>query len=311
MTGRLPRVVSLIPSGSEMVCALGLAEGLVGRSHECDFPPSIADRPVLTRHRLQPARPSAEIDRDVRALLAEALSIYSVDAEALAALRPEVIVTQTQCAVCAVSEADLRTALRDTVGSAVEVVSLETADLAGIWRDIARVAEALGVPERGASLAAKLRARVDNLAAKAGGLPQRRVACIEWLDPLMVAGNWVPELVGLAGGSDCLGETASHGAWIDFAELAAADPEVLITLPCGFGIARTRAELPVLTARDDWAALRAVRAVQVYLTDGKQYFNRPGPRIVESLEILAEILHPETFDFGHRGRGWQPLASAV
>lgn len=309
MTGPPPRVVSLIPSGSEMVCALGLDGALVGRSHECDFPPTLAGRPVLTRHRLQPAFPSIEIDRDVRALLTEALSIYGVDVEALVALRPEVIVTQTQCAVCAVSEADLRAALRDAVGPAIEVVSLEAVGLLGIWRDIARVAEAMGVPERGAGLVAELRARVDALAATAGGLPRRRVACIEWLDPLMVAGNWVPELVGLAGGSDCLGETASHGAWIDFAALVAADPEVLLTLPCGFDIARTRAELPVLTARTDWAVLRAVRNGRVCLTDGNQYFNRPGPRIVESLEILAEILHPEAFDFGHRGRGWQPLGA--
>lgn len=307
MTVRSPRVVSLIPSGSEMICALGLGKALVGRSHECDFPPAIADRPVLTRHRLQPARPSAEIDRDVRTLLAEALSIYSVDSGALAALRPDVIVTQTQCAVCAVSEADLRAALHDAVGPAVEILSLEAVDLAGIWQDLARLAAALGVPERGTDLTAKLRARVDTLTAEASRLLRRRVACIEWLDPLMVAGNWVPELVTLAGGDDCLGETASHGAWVDFADLAAADPEVLVTLPCGFDIARTREELPVLTAQARWPGLSAVRAGRVCLTDGNQYFNRPGPRIVESLEILAEILHPQTFDFGHRGRGWQPL----
>lgn len=309
MAGRQPRVVSLLPSGTEIVAALAGAGALVGRSHECDFPAEVAALPALTSAKLDATRPSLDIDRDVRRLVEEALSIYRIDAEALLALRPDVVVTQTQCEVCAVSEGDLLAAVRDLLGQSIELVALQAVGLAGIWQDVLRVAVALEAHDAGVWLVDSLRHRIDALAAQAAVLPRPRVACVEWLDPLMVAGNWVPELVALAGGQDCLGRPASHGTWIDFAALAGADPEVIVTLPCGFDIARTRAELPALTGAPGWAGLTAVRQAQVYLTDGNQYFNRPGPRVVESLEILAEILHPGEFDFGHRGRGWQPLAA--
>jgi iron complex transport system substrate-binding protein len=173
------------------------------------------------------------------------------------------------------------------------------------------VAEAAGVPERGAALAAALTARVVKLGEETAALRARpRHACGEWLDPLMSAGNWMPELVALAGGRSVLGETGAHSPVIGFEALAAADPDAVLVLPCGFDLARTRAELPLLAERPGFAELRAARAGRVYVADGNQYFNRPGPRLVESLEILAEILHPDRFRFGHEGRGWARVREA-
>ena len=301
----MPRVVSLIASATEIVSALGFGDDLVGRSHECDFPPAVAKLPALTEAKLDATRPSGAIDRDVKALLQDALGVYKVDAEKLRALAPDVIVTQPQCEVCAVSLADVERAVACWTDCAAKIVSLEPNSLADVWADIARVADALDAPDRSEILLRDLKTRLDAIAARAAALQTRpRVACIEWIEPLMVAGNWVPELVTLASGEDPLGTPGAHSPYLDFARLASADPDVIVTMPCGFDIARTRQEMPALTDRADWQVLRAVRDGQVFITDGNQYFNRPGPRLVESLEILAEILHPETFDFGHEGTGW-------
>jgi len=308
MTAAL-RIVSLIPSATEIVAALGFAEQLVACSHECDHPPVVEGLPRLTAPKLDPARPSAEIDRDVRTLLEGALAVYRVDAERLRALAPDVIVTQTQCEVCAVSLGDVEAALADWADGRPRLVALEPSGLADIWRDIEKVAEALDAARAGATLIAGLQARMAAVEAQARGLgAPPSVVCVEWLEPLMAAGNWVPELVVLAGGRELLGSAGSHAPTVDWPTLRAADPEVLITMPCGFDIARTREELSLLTGRPGWGVLRAARTGRVALADGNQYFNRPGPRIAESLEILAEILHPGACDYGHRGIGWRPLA---
>ncbi len=304
-----PRIVSLLASATEIVYALGFGGHLVGRSHECDHPPEVRALPVVTEPCLDPSRPSAEIDRQVKERLERALSLYEVDSAALRALAPDVIVTQTQCEVCAVSLEDVERALADWAGPRVRLVSLHPDVLADIWADIQRVATALDAPDRGAALVADLQARMAALAERARALGERpRIACVEWIEPLMAAGNWMPELVALAGGQDCLARAGAHSAQIAFKDLAAADPEVILVQPCGFDMARTRAEMPALVAQPGWADLGAVKAGRVYLTDGNQYFNRPGPRIVDSLEILAEVLHPEAFDFGHEGRGWTRYA---
>ena len=303
----MDRVVSLLPSSTEIVHALGLAGRLVGRSHECDHPPELSGLPVLTQPKLDPEAPSAEIDARVKQLVSDGLSIYRVDAEKLRALAPTLILTQTQCEVCAASPRDLEAALESWVGQRPRVLSLEPNSLGDVWEDLLRVAEALGEPERGATLAAELAERIRAVAERSQRLrPQPRVACLEWLDPLMAAGNWVPDLVTLAGGSDPLGPRGVHSPWLELEALVAADPDVIVALPCGFDLERTRRELPVLEAQPEWQSLRAVREGRVYLTDGNQYFNRPGPRLVESLEILAQILHPEEFAPTHRGSGWQP-----
>jgi len=304
----MPRIVSLIASSTEIVCALGFGEQLVGRSHECDFPPWVPQLPVCTSPKFPTDGTSYEIDQRVKAILAEGLSVYRVDAERLRSLRPDVIVTQSQCDVCAVSLRDVEQAVCEWIDSRPRIVSLEPYALADVWRDIATVAAALGDPERGDELVAHLRGRIDGIVARARRLGERpSVAVVEWIDPLMAAGNWMPELVEMAGGVSLFGEAGKHSPWMTIEELAHRDPDWILVIPCGFDLERTRADMPALQAQPRWRGLRAVRERRVVLGDGNQYFNRPGPRLVESLEILAEILHPGAFDFGHRGSGWQTV----
>jgi iron complex transport system substrate-binding protein len=304
----MPRVASLLASATEIVCALGRRDDLIARSHECDYPPGVRELPVLTEPKIDVHASSAAIDREIRALVEEALSVYRVDADRLRDLRPEVIVTQTQCEVCAVSLGDVERALAEWTGERPRVVALEPTALADVWEDVRRVADALGVQARGEALVARLQNRIEAVSREARSRPDRpRVACIEWIEPLMAAGNWVPELVDLAGGVNLFGEAGRHSPWMAWEELAAADPDVIVVLPCGFDVARTRAEIGPLAKRPGWGELAAVRAGRVALADGVAYFNRSGPRLVESLEILAEILHPDPIDHGWRGRGWEPL----
>ncbi|MGH2585477.1 MAG: cobalamin-binding protein [Dehalococcoidia bacterium] len=301
------RIVSLIPSATEIVCALGFEGALVGRSHECDYPATVRRLPAVTAPKFNPDGTSYEIDQRVKAVLQEALSVYRVDAGALKALRPQVIITQEQCEVCAVNVQDVEQAVCDWLEDQPRIVSLAPNALADIWQDIRRVVAALGAPERGDELVGALQARMGSVAAAAHALPERpTVACVEWLDPLMAAGNWMPELVEMAGGTNLFGEAGRHSPWLRWEQLIAADPDVLVILPCGYDIAVTRRELPALTGRSEWTSLRAVREGRVYLTDGNQYFNRPGPRLVESLEILAEVLHP-SLRYAHEGSGWARL----
>jgi len=300
------RIVSLLPSATEVVCALGFEKELVGRSHECDFPRGVANLPALTEPKFKVEGTSAEIDRRVKRIVGDALSVYRVDTAKLRELHPDVIVTQSQCEVCAVSESDVEAAVAEWLGARPRIVSLAPYALADIFKDLRRVASALEAVDRGEVLIAQLRGRMEAIAAQASALGTRPTfACIEWIDPMMAAGNWMPELVAMAGGANLFGRAGEHSPWMKFAELAAADPEVIMISPCGFDIARTMAELPALTRDSQWSKLRAVREQRVFIADGNQYFNRPGPRIVESLEILSEILHPEAFHFGHEGAGWR------
>jgi iron complex transport system substrate-binding protein len=302
------RIVSLLPSATEIVCALGVPNWLVGRSHECDFPELVCHLPACTRAKLDSSKPSAAIDRDVKSLLANALTIYDVDAAQLRELRPDVILTQAQCEVCAVNVADVEKAVAGWTGRQPRIISLSPQHLAEVWTDIQNVADALELHEEGRAVVRALKNRVVALIEKACVVKRRpSVACLEWLDPLMAAGNWVPELIELAGGLNLFGEAGKHSPWLNWEAIQEHDPEVIIALPCGFNLARTRAEFGALTSRPDWLKLRAVKNGRVALTDGNAFFNRPGPRLVESLEILGEILHPELFNLGHRSNGWEPL----
>jgi iron complex transport system substrate-binding protein len=302
------KIVSLLPSATEIIAALGFHRELVGRSHECDFPAWVKSLPVLTEPHLKLEGSSGEIDRQVKNLLEQGLSIYRVDVQKLQELEPDVIVTQSQCEVCAVSEAELQQALADWVGHRAEIVSLKPDSLTDVWQDILRVAERLGVKERGLHLVEKLKFSMEQIASQIPALERSpSVACIEWLDPLMAAGNWMPELVEMAGGKNLFGEKGRHSPWLSWEELKEKDPDILVILPCGFDISRSRRERSLLETQAIWKDLSAVRNQRVYLTDGNQYFNRPGPRLLESLEILAEIFHPEIFHFGHQGRAWQHL----
>lgn len=302
------RVVSLIPSATEIVCALGAAEQLVGRSHECDYPAEVRALPVCTAPNLNTQGDSAEIDREVKSLLHRALSVYRLDTGMLSRLDPQVVITQTQCEVCAVTLSEVEDALQDWVEGRPRLVSLEPMALDDLWTDIARVAEALQIPERGSQLVQRLKGRVADISTATSQAQNRpRVACIEWIEPLMAGGNWIPEMAALAGGQAIFGVAGEHSSWISWDDVVRENPEVLLIMPCGFGIERSRTEMHWLTERPEWGQLSAVQSGRVYLTDGNHFFNRSGPRLVESLEIMAEIFHPGLCAYGHEGTGWVKL----
>ncbi|MDH3579844.1 MAG: cobalamin-binding protein [Hyphomicrobiales bacterium] len=299
------RVVTLIASATEIVAALGCVEWLVGRSHECDFPREVKSLPVLTEPKFAVEGSSYEIDARVKAIVQEGLSVYRVDAAALEAVQPDVIITQDHCEVCAVSLKDVEDALCQITGKDAQIVSLHPDRLPDLWAGMESVGRALGVAERAGHVITALQGRMDDIAHRAGALSARpRVACIEWIEPLMAGGNWMPELIEMAGGENLFARAGEHSPAMTWEALRAADPDVIFVQPCGFDISRTLQEMPELEAREGWGDVRAVREGRVIVTDGSQYFNRPGPRLAESLEILAEVLHPESFAFGHEGTGW-------
>ena len=299
------RIVSLLPSATEIVAALGLVDCLVGRSHECDYPPGIANLPVCTAPKFNPEGTSRQIHDRVEEVLQAALSVYQIDLTTLKQLQPTHIVTQSQCEVCAVSLADVEKAVAAIAGGKPQVISLQPNTLEDVWADIRRVASFFERPD---DCVRALQGRVQNCADRVADLPAEQrpaIACIEWTEPLMVAGNWIPELVALAGGRPVLGRAGKHSEFIAWEALQQADPEVIVFMPCGFDLERTRQEAQEFAERDGWQQLKAVRGDRVYVTDANAYFNRPGPRLVESLEILGEILHGDRFDFGRKGKGWQ------
>lgn len=299
-----PRVISLIASATEIVAALGYESALVGRSHECDFPPTVESLPVCSEPRIDVSGTSLEIDIAVKGAVKEALSVYSVFKDELERLQPTLIVTQTQCEVCAVNLKDVQAAVCELVDSNPEIVACEPMGLSDIWIDIQNVANALGDPESAVRLNNSLKSRLDQIHIQYKSISHcPTLACIEWLEPIMIAGNWVPELVRIAGGEAVMAEDGMHSPYQSWEELAEIDPEVIAIMPCGFDIPRTIQEINLLTEHPLWNSLQAVQNNRVYLTDGNQYFNRPGPRVIESTEILVEILH-ETETPRHHGSGW-------
>lgn len=277
----------------------------MGRSHECDFPSGVEALPVCSAPRIDVSGSSNEIDKQVKASLRAALSIYTVFRDELERLKPSMIITQSQCDVCAVDLEDVQTAVCEMVESKPGIVSLEPIALSDIWSDIQAVADALNDAEAGYRLIDSLQKRLQDLTTT---LPESAVrptvVCIEWLEPLMPAGNWIPELVETAGGTSLLSEAGKHSPWMTWDDLASANPDFIVIMPCGFGIERTKQERHLLTKHPSWPGLKAVQNGHVFLTDGHQYFNRPGPRVVESAEILAEILHGPNVNFVHEGSGW-------
>ncbi len=305
------RIVSLLPSATEIVSALGLGAHLVARSHECDWPPQVQALPVCTRPRLALDGSSAEIDRQVSDYAARALSIYELDLDILRAARPTHIVTQDQCEVCAVSLADVEAAVAGDIGSAVEIISLNPMRLGEVWASIRQTGRALGADAD--DFCRELTGRIARIAAggMGGSSVPPSVATIEWSDPLMAAGNWLPELVAIAGGHNLFGDSGEHSPRFEFADLQAVEPDILVFMPCGYDLRKTAEEAETLLAEPPWAALPAVRAGRAFAVDGNAYFNRPGPRLVESAEILAEICQPDIYNFGHEGTGWRRLAAAA
>ena len=291
------RVASLLPSATEIVCAVGAEAELVGISHECDFPESVRHLPTLTRARLRAARTSRGIDRAVRSVLQDALAVYEIELARLEAVRPDVIVTQDLCDVCAVSFDDVCAATAVLVHQPIRIVNLHPTRLDDIWADIARVADALGRTADGASVVADLRARAAEIARRSADAGRRpRVVSIEWLDPVMVGGMWMPELIERAGGLPLVTRPGDHAPTLTRDELRGLAPDVVLIKPCGFPLERTLEELSLLRTSLPWESWAAAREGRVYVADGNAYFNRPGPRIVESLEILAACLHPSAFE---------------
>jgi len=303
------KIISLLPSATEIVCALGLQDNLVGRSHECDFPEGVANLPVCTEANIPDGLSSAEIDAKVKEILSDALSVYTVKKEVIKSLAPDVIITQAQCEVCAVTLAEVEQALENYLDKPVQIISLQPNSLNDILADITTIAEALGATEAGEQLVEELDERVNIIRHKLKFMENKpTVACIEWLEPFIISGNWVPELVSIAGGVPVLAKAGKHSPYVEWGEILAQDPEIIILMPCGFSIERTMREVYLLLQQQGFNDLKAVKNNRVYIADGNHYFNRPGPRIVDSLEILAEIIHPKQFTFGNEGSGFIKFA---
>jgi len=289
------RIVSLLPSATEIVCALGLRDRLVGVTHGCDHPPDVAGLPIVSRTSIATDASSRAIDLEVRKRHAAGQPLYELDRELLAELAPDLLVTQGLCDVCAISEQVVQEAACALPGRPL-VLSVAPGSLAEVFNNIVAIAEAAGVPERGRTLIAELEARVERVRHLAAGLDRRpRVTVLEWLDPLFAGGHWTPELVELAGGRDGHARPGERSRTLTWDEVRAWNPELLLVACCGFDLARTRAELGLLTSRPGWADLEAVRRGGVVLADGDAYFSRPGPRLVDSLDLLAHLVAPKAF----------------
>ncbi|WP_445634971.1 Cobalamin-binding protein [Nostoc sp. DSM 114161] len=302
------RIVSLIPGGTEILAALGLVNAIVGRSHECDYPPEIQNRPICTQARLNSNASSSQIHDEVNNLLQSALSIYQIKTDVLEQLQPTHILTQDQCDVCAVSLHEVEKAVATVLESQPQIISLQPNILQDICADIERVGNIFGVDS--VKLIENLEARIKICQQRIQGLDLNElpsVACIEWIDPLMVAANWIPELVNLCGGQSLFSVAGQPSPQLPWETLIASNPDAIVFMPCGFDLNRTRQEAQLLTQLPEWQQLHATKTGRVYITDGNSYFNRPGPRLVDSLEILAEILHPEIFQYGYKGTGWELL----
>jgi len=293
------RIVSLLPAATEWVCAFGREDDLVGRSHECDYPESVQDVPVVTEAAYASDGDSAAIDAAVQAQLQDGLSLYEVDLERLRALEPDLIVTQDQCEVCAVSLPELEAQLGEWTGGTPEVVSMRPQTLKEVMDEALRLARAMDALGNAMEVLANLETGLRVLQNKIGvdrttnpqSLPS--VACIEWMEPLMVAGHWMPDVVRMAGGRPVLGTSGEPTEPVEWADLRDADPDVLALMPCGFTIDETRRDLHYLTERPEWEALAAVQNQEVALFDGNAYFNRPGSRLYRAIELLASVLYPE------------------
>jgi iron complex transport system substrate-binding protein len=286
------RIVSLLPSATEIVCALGLRKELVGVTHECDYPIWVRSLPKVTRTLIPVDASSTEIDRLVRERLQSVRALYTLDLPVLEDLQPDLIVTQALCDVCAVAEDEVRAAACSLPGSP-RVINLEPQSLAEVLACIREVAEVTSLKARAEKVVGELKGRVAAIAERSAQLAyQPRVALLEWLDPPFSGGHWSPELVRLAGGIDGLGREGEKSRSLRWDEVLAWQPEVVLVACCGFSVERTLSDLSALQQVPGWEELPAVQSRRVFVTNGSQYFSRPGPRLVDSLEILAHALHP-------------------
>ena len=309
MTHASARIVSLLASGTELVCALGAGDRLVGRSHECDHPPWVTRLPAVSRPTFDITGSSRDIDERVRTRLHAGQPLYEVNEAAIAALAPDVLITQTHCEVCAVSPADLAHGATSAQLLRKQVVALRTGSLKAILDGFFAVARVLDLLPACESLVIDIHRRLDALAEATRPLSRPSVVCLEWIDPVFAMGNWGPELVDLAGGTNLLGTPGLHSTGIPWDDVREADPDVLVVAPCGFGLGRAIAEMHLFAQRPGWRDLRAVRGDRVFVADGNLYFNRSGPSVFETPQILAEILHPNHFAPRHEGTAWRKWTS--
>ena len=303
----LPRIVSLLPSATEIAVALGAGAQLVGRSHECDFPAWVPDLPICTSTKLEKGLSSREIEDRVQAIVTSGLSVYDVDAPLLRSLKPDVILTQSQCAICAVTPADLEEALNTWVGAEPQLISTAPDTLDDVYGDIARIGEAIQRRSEARHLIGTMKNALALLSTEVSETGRPKLFAVEWLDPLMVAGNWVPELVRAAGAKPLLADPGVHSHAIAFDAVAEADPDLIVMMPCGYRVEQTLKEARSLMQTAAWKRLQAVREGQVFAVDGHHLFNRPGPRLLQSAQLLAAIVR----DPGQALRDWPRFCQRV
>ena len=297
------KIISLLPATTEIVCALGLREQLVGRSHECDYPEYVQTLPACSQPKYPFDGQSFDIDQKVKAILSEGLSIYRINTDQIRQLNPNLILTQDQCEVCAVDLKNVEQCLAQ-IGVEASVLSFSPETLEDILADIQVIAGQFKIPEKGLQLKNEIDQGFSAIRNKTSTLEPAHMEIIEWIDPLMAAGNWMPDLVEIAGGYCTLGESGEHSSFIDFEQLIKADPEILSIIPCGYPIQKTKSELDTLFKTERWQELKAVKNKRIYIADGHQFFNRPGPRIADSARILAEIMHPDIFKPEQKQNCW-------
>jgi len=288
------RIVSLLPSCTEMVYALG--EKVVGRSHECDWPEEVKKIKVMTKPKINATTSSSEINNQITNLVKQGLSVYDIDVQALKEAKPDVILTQDQCEVCAVSLEDVMKAVNTEINTKVKIISLKPMKFNDILDDILKVGEAVGKKKQAQQAVEQISKRKKYITDKThaiGYMP--KVACIEWIDPIMAAGNWMPEMIEMCGGISVTGEAGKHSLRSTLEEIAEKRPEKIIIAPCGFSVEQSLRDINILTENPLWQNIEAVKQGNVYAVDGNSYFNRPGPRIIDSLEIMAGIIWPEIF----------------
>lgn len=291
------RIVSFLPSATEMACALGLEDQLVGITHECDYPPSVTGKPIVVRNALPVEEMSqSEIDAAVATRLRDGSSLYQVNEELLRELAPDLILTQDLCQVCAPSGNEISVAL-NLLPRKPEILWLTPSTIEEIFENVRDLGEATGREKEAAQLVSAARTRIDNVKRVASGLTRQRVFCVEWFDPVYCGGHWVPEMVGLAGGVDELSQEGKDSVRVPWSDVLDYQPEILVLMPCGFNLDKVVELAPQMARYDGWSNLPAVRKGRVYAVDANSYYARPGPRVAEGVELLAHLIHPDQFSW--------------
>jgi len=298
------RIISLLPSTTEIIYALRKGDELVGRSHECDFPAEVVGLPACTKPKFETDGISYEIHQRLKALLQEGLSVYRVEEEQIAALDPDLIITQDHCKMCATSVDEVKKAVQSRLGDDVTIMSVSPSDLSSVVDSIRKIARAIDAKEAAKQLTAQMKSQLQAIQQKVEKLRRPKILGIEWMEPLMAAGNWVPELMQLAGGKPLGAQAGVHSSTLEWQDIRRLDPDIITIMPCGYSIDKTLQEIGYLRSQKDWSTLRAVQNKQVFVLDGNQYFNRPGPRLVDSTQILGEVIHPSVFRNSETHPGW-------